>query len=62
MPKHRIIVEEGVGEKDFVSREPANDAALEAWRGCGAERGAYEASRGTALVAFGEYVPSGRDA
>lgn len=57
--RDRIVVCEGLDEADVVVREPA--AELEVWRGCGAERGAWEEAHPANDVRV-EYMPPGRAA
>jgi len=55
--RERIILIETFDERDVPVREPAPE--LEVWRGCGAERGAWEDRHANDNAVAAEYQPPG---
>ena len=70
MPRYRVVVEEMGDERELPVREPASELEPLDWRGCGAERGAWEEAQETyqrtrvgrqdLAEVLGEYIPPGR--
>lgn len=44
MKRERVVVFEGMDERDLPLREAAPSTELSQWRGCGPARGEYEAA------------------